>query len=995
MTFDEYKREGRSRYSAFVKAIRHILVAATKAHFIVPHAITGRAKQADSLGKKLLNRGIDLNAAIDEEIKDLAGARVVFLTNTQVDAFNHTGIIHDNFEVVTVNVHHPVPGTETETRLFDSTNYLVQLKPERLALPEYQSFAGLRAEIQVQTLLNHAWAEMGHDTIYKQPNLQHVGQKRLEAIKERMDKVMRDYLLPAGHDFDKIARDFDQLIRADESVDETIEILATSTDNNDLSEAIGKLDDLILPHFDNRAAQFVKLVPLLADAVARTRGSDSAPVETVFGNYPGKGGDDIARKVSQLINDHLYCDPELTFTTLVRLFAGAATDIERKIWFDLAVTFSKHDLALWNKYGPAIPQLILDGIGKLKADEITDARGLIIAMLGNLLSAELGGTTQNSMTTVVFHQGAVPVSDVLRMQRTEAINILERLLDAAEDDGARRAVLDALRKASATPYNGGSDDLLRTIMEDGARVIAIQTARIGKWGLELRRWCETDAIHCHYRFHALPPHMADNAELAAAQQQIVGELLALRDALNADPEFVLYKTLIGHDSIRPTAWDEHPFDPDATREWRAGSYPDIIAQITDETTGTWIERVRHYLAEPKQTGGELESLSDCMKLLGETKPQVAARFLDAMDDTLSPLLVSLLLGTDKSGEQSIARQFIARWIGEGRFLANLGDYLRCQEIFAPDTLVTLTARAIELADDDGVFTVLNVAAERFDKTPDQRLIDAVFMPAIGHLTDVKKTNWINWAWGLHRGALLAALDEAQSRHLVQSFVDVHEVDYRADQVLAIIADRFPAIVFEFFEARIYRERDGSDRHFDPIPFRLHHLQGPLSREPAMLLDAARRWHSHEPLHHEFRGGRLIGNVFPKLSQEIAAPLAEVVKKGDRDDLAFVLTTLLAYEGNEQVYPLCMDLVDRLEEGDEWLSRVSSVLGKTGVVRGEFGWVEAESAQRTRLEPWREDPRVKVQTYVLDQLRRIDQSMAWEQRRAERDVEQRKRDWGEA
>jgi hypothetical protein len=124
-------------------------------------------------------------------------------------------------------------------------------------------------------------------------------------------------------------------------------------------------------------------------------------------------------------------------------------------------------------------------------------------------------------------------------------------------------------------------------------------------------------------------------------------------------------------------------------------------------------------------------------------------------------------------------------------------------------------------------------------------------------------------------------------------------------------------------------------------------------------------------------------------------LAEVVKKGDRDDLAFVLTTLLAYEGNEQVYPLCMDLVDRLEEGDEWLSRVSSVLGKTGVVRGEFGWVEAESAQRTRLERWREDPRVKVQTYVLDQLRRIDQSMAWEQRRAERDVEQRKRDWGEA
>jgi ppGpp synthetase/RelA/SpoT-type nucleotidyltranferase len=62
-----------------------------------------------------------------------------------------------------------VPGTETETKLFDSTNYLVRLRPERLALAEYKPFEGLRAEIQVQTLLNHAWAEMGHDTIYSGP----------------------------------------------------------------------------------------------------------------------------------------------------------------------------------------------------------------------------------------------------------------------------------------------------------------------------------------------------------------------------------------------------------------------------------------------------------------------------------------------------------------------------------------------------------------------------------------------------------------------------------------------------------------------------------------------------------------------------------------------------------------------------------------------------------------------------------------------------------
>ena len=163
----------------------------------------------------------------------------------------------------------------------------------------------------------------------------------------------------------------------------------------------------------------------------------------------------------------------------------------------------------------------------------------------------------------------------------------------------------------------------------------------------------------------------------------------------------------------------------------------------------------------------------------------------------------------------------------------------------------------------------------------------------------------------------------------------------------------------------------------------------------MLLDAARRSYAREPLDHEFRGGRLIGNVFPKLTPEDTTPFAEVVKSGDRDDLAFVLIPLLAYGGDEQVHRHCMDVFDRLDEGDEWLTRVSAVLGETGVVHGEFGFVEAEAGQRARFERWREYARSKVRAYVSEQIRRIDQSMAWQQRSAEWDIEQRKRDWGKA
>uniref|UniRef100_UPI0035C9441D hypothetical protein n=1 Tax=uncultured Sphingomonas sp. TaxID=158754 RepID=UPI0035C9441D len=993
MTLEEYRRGGRSAYADFVAAIRSVLEAAVKVHNVVPHAITGRAKQAGSLEKKLADRGVDPASAIEEEIKDLAGTRIVFLTNAQVDGFHNTGILRENFEILSVNVHHPVPGTETETRLFDSTNYLVQLKPERLALPEYAPFAGLKAEIQVQTLLNHAWAEMGHDTIYKQPDLKHVGNQRLDAIKDRMDKVMREYLLPAGHDFDKIARDFSRLMEADESFDPMVEILTSSTDNNALSEGIGKLNDLILPQVDDRTGEFLKLVPLLVAAVERSRGTAAAPVESVFGTYPGRGGDDIASSVAQLFGDHLYSDPKVTFSTLVQLYKNAATDTERKTWIELATRFSKHDLAIWEKYGPAVPQLVLDAMGTLAPAAIAAAHGVLAAMLGNILAAELGGTTQNAMT-VTIHHAAVPVSELLRTQRGAAIGYLEQMLDAAGDDFARREILTALRKAATTPYQGGNEDLMRMVMEDGARVLAIETARICAWGLELRRWCEVDALHTHYRFSGLAPHLSANAETAAAQAQIVAAVLALRDALNADPEYVLYKTLVGHGSVRPDAWEAHPFDPDATNAWRAASFPAIVAQITDATVEAWISKVRRYIAEPKTTGGELMPLGDCMMLLGERSPRVAERFLYEMDEPLSPVLVSILLGIDRTSDAAISQDHFTQWVAQGRFFSRLAAYLRCQEPFDIEALLSASVRAIEVSDLEGVLGLVNVTAQRYALMPDPRLIDDVFMPAIDLITRLKKSEWINEAWGLHRGELFAALDERQSRLLMQSFVEVPEIEYPADALLTAVAERFPRLVLEFFEQRCKRERGKRGDPFDAIPFQLHQLKGPFAREPALLLDAARRWHAHSPGHHEFRGGRLIGNVFPTLSIEIAVPLAEIVRTGGEDDLAFVLTTLLAYDGNAAIYPVCMDVVDRLEPGNPLLQRLSHVFSKTGVAMGEFGFVEAEGAHRARLEQWVDDPRPKVQAYARDQLREVLQSMAWQQRRAVRDVEQRRRDWGE-
>lgn len=55
----------------------------------------------------------------------------------------------------------------------------------------------MKCEIQIQTILNHAWAEMAHDTIYKAPILGNFGGKAFDDIESRMRKIARKYLVPA------------------------------------------------------------------------------------------------------------------------------------------------------------------------------------------------------------------------------------------------------------------------------------------------------------------------------------------------------------------------------------------------------------------------------------------------------------------------------------------------------------------------------------------------------------------------------------------------------------------------------------------------------------------------------------------------------------------------------------------------------------------------------------------------------------------------------
>src|SRR5216683_7203185 len=202
MDFETYARSKQFDYAALAETVESILRAAIAAHpgALRLQQVQRRAKDPESLKKNLQDRNLLSTTSLEDDIKDLAGCRLIFYTNADVSRFLQSGIIQDNFEVDwdRTKIHHPIPGQTTPDNLFISNNYVLKLNADRTTLPEYARFSGLRCEVQVQTTLNHAWSEMAHDIVYKKPTLEGFGGKLFEAIDQRLQKIMKDHLLSAG-----------------------------------------------------------------------------------------------------------------------------------------------------------------------------------------------------------------------------------------------------------------------------------------------------------------------------------------------------------------------------------------------------------------------------------------------------------------------------------------------------------------------------------------------------------------------------------------------------------------------------------------------------------------------------------------------------------------------------------------------------------------------------------------------------------------------------
>jgi ppGpp synthetase/RelA/SpoT-type nucleotidyltranferase len=133
--------------------------------------VTYRAKKPRKLKGKLLERSKAKNYQsfqdIYDDIVDLAGVRVaLYLPNDRAAVGQ---LIEQRFTLMRKPKNFPEDKGPKDSIGYVATHYLVRLKPETLHKDEYQ-YADTNVEIQIASVLMHAWAEVTHDLLYKPQN---------------------------------------------------------------------------------------------------------------------------------------------------------------------------------------------------------------------------------------------------------------------------------------------------------------------------------------------------------------------------------------------------------------------------------------------------------------------------------------------------------------------------------------------------------------------------------------------------------------------------------------------------------------------------------------------------------------------------------------------------------------------------------------------------------------------------------------------------------
>lgn len=461
----------RDIFDRFCQSLVSLCETLLERNNIESYYVRSRSKNPESLKEKLLTVYPNESKAIIEKILDpkfkqykgwrdicdLSALRIVFAFEKDVYAF---------IEILKREIGDNILSVKEQDKSggYESIHLLVKLQKNRINLPEYQDYKGLTCEIQLRTILDHAWSETSHKICYKpDTSFQEFATSRAKTIISKELKSIKEELIdPAKIRFNVLYDFYTSTNNGAKILDPSeLNALPTYDENNII---YGKLINLInslsegsyvLP-LDFRVCKFVNDVISTAKKNKQTE----------------KDGDtliNISVKCLELLELLRYQD----IGEVLRLLGDFRKIDDPKISKQIETVYKrifKYDYHLLKSSGLVVQKLGLDFI-----EDNFDSLdvGQLKIIFTELLDPAFEGSQMKDENTFTWLSGPLVVNKELIQIRRKSIDLLLSRFFRVKAIDEKIQIIQILDNALRFPHSGKyGDDFEKMIAEDANYLIS-------------------------------------------------------------------------------------------------------------------------------------------------------------------------------------------------------------------------------------------------------------------------------------------------------------------------------------------------------------------------------------------------------------------------------------------------------------------------------------------------------------------------------------------
>lgn len=399
------------------------------------------------------------------------------------------------------------------------------------------------------------------------------------------------------------------------------------------------------------------------------------------------------------------------------------------------------------------------------------------------------------------------------------------------------------------------------------------------------------------------------------------------------------------------------------------------------------KRILRFVKVESNDGAFFITLQYFLERCGEKHAEFSLKLLRNHSSTLNEFIPFILKGLYKSDKNKEVNKLLSQWIGEGYNLNHISFsfFLSENENLL---LETLYEKCLELESNCSLVDILRVA----NKFENVQLIQKITTPIIQVFTKNRYTAWTQFFYFRPKQenciVFMKYLDEKDMDNILENLIYEKSLNaMNSEYVLASITHTYPKKVLDFFAKRLEYSQSKIIEGYEPFPHRLNILNDSLSKDAQLFFSSIRNHYNLSDKYFKFNFGLLIRNVFPCFTQEIERYMNNLMEARSKGDISFIIEVLNSYNGELFLLNTCKEIIRHIHIDDtDLLNKLKSAMLKTGIVQGEFGFIEAYKQKKINIVTWLDDPNENVKLYAREFTRKLDNIINSEHRHAvEREI----------